>query len=283
MLLKSKDLLLIGILVVAFICIASVSTIFVPESMMVISLAALLCIITMIQFELFRRLQYEHQQRFWDYRQTEALFSMTNMIKLNAPLPAMRDWAIGPDMGNILIHEVKRNKPSTIVELGSGVSTVLMSYAIMQNGNGRIKSFDHDGKYVKITASNLAKHGLEDFANVVHAPLKDTKIGDKAWRWYDVSKLEGIGKIDLLVIDGPPEQTQNMARYPAVPILLKHLSEKAVIILDDAARDDEKKIVKAWQDENGCFDVEYVNTEKGAAILRRRAQTLVKEPISSEH
>ena len=50
----------------------------------------------------------------------------------------------------------------------------------------------------------------------------------------------------MLVIDGPPRTTQFLARYPAVPLLHKYFADKALILLDDANREDEVIIVGKW-------------------------------------
>jgi hypothetical protein len=80
----------------------------------------------------------------------------------------------------------------------------------------------------------------------------------------------------MLIIDGPPGLTQELARYPALPILLRMLSDDAVILLDDASRTDEAKIVKLWQKEFTDFIIEEIEAEKGAVVLHRRAQIIAQ-------
>ena len=73
-----------------------------------------------------------------------------------------------------------------------------------------------------------------------------------------------------LVIDGPPGQIQKISRYPALPVLHKYLADEVVILMDDAARADEKTIVDMWTHEFPEFEHEYRSAEKGASILRRK-------------
>jgi hypothetical protein len=74
--------------------------------------------------------------------------------------------------------------------------------------------------------------------------------------------------IDLLFVDGPPKATGPQARFPAIPVLLSQLSDDALIVLDDTAREDERAISDRWVAE---YAVERTvrRFEKGARIFRR--------------
>jgi hypothetical protein len=80
--------------------------------------------------------------------------------------------------------------------------------------------------------------------------------------------MDEITKIDLLIIDGPPEDLNPLARFPALHFLENKLSDNATIILDDAGRKDEKTITALW---SKLFNlhVEYIYTEKGTAVMQR--------------
>src|SRR5690606_40791893 len=62
----------------------------------------------------------------------------------------------------------------------------------------------------------------------------------RSFHWYDLPAgwLEGR-TFDLLVVDGPPS-TGEMNRYPVLPMMAGHLSDRAVVFLDDADRADER-------------------------------------------
>jgi len=75
--------------------------------------------------------------------------------------------------------------------------------------------------------------------------------------------------IDLLVIDGPPGFLQKNARYPALPMLIDMLAASCTVFLDDAARQDERDIVKQWLEQFPEFELEYIDNERGCSILKR--------------
>ena len=53
-----------------------------------------------------------------------------------------------------------------------------------------------------------------------------------------------------VAIDGSPESTGRLARYPAGPLLFNRLNNGGAVFLDDASRADEKEIITLWMQEN---------------------------------
>ncbi|MFC1811131.1 class I SAM-dependent methyltransferase [Thermodesulfobacteriota bacterium] len=208
-----------------------------------------------------------------DYRQIESLLSLLALIKLEAPLPPMRLFAASPDFSRLIVSTILKNKPNVIVELGSGVTTIVVGYFIKKMGQGKLITLEHAKNHVERSQRYLVDHGLQKFVEVLYAPLQDYEINGRNWRWYDISKLEKIGGIDMLIIDGPPGGLQPMARYPAIPLLLDRLNEGAVVFLDDADRQDERKIVHSWLQEFSVLTGEFIETETGAAVIRMREPT----------
>jgi predicted O-methyltransferase YrrM len=215
---------------------------------------------------------YAHQDRI--YSQIDALFSIHALINIRHPLPTMRGWPVSPDFVKMLMTLILDEKPGTIVETGSGVSSIVAGYCLEKNGTGTLVSYEHDEEYAGVSLSNIESHRLGRVVTVVHAPLRKINVHDETYIWYDPLCINVQNKIDLLVIDGPPGHLQRMARYPALPVFFDRLSDHAVVLLDDAAREDEKIIVERWLKEYGCFRSEYVETEKGATILRRTSSNV---------
>jgi predicted O-methyltransferase YrrM len=242
-----------------------------------LSLALMGAIILMINLETYRRLQKQISEQYQDYkkneyRQIESLFSIFSLIKINHPLPSMRGYAAAPDFASTLISLIKEQKPKLILEVGSGVSTLIAAYCLQSIGEGTVISLDHEKTFANLSSKNLFKHELQDFATVIHAPLSEISLKENTWLWYETSELfEAIKNqsIDLLILDGPPWNTQKLARYPALPILFDFLSKNAIIVIDDAARKDEKEILNLWMKEFNCFQLELLDSDSGTAILSR--------------
>lgn len=216
-----------------------------------------------------RQMRYARDLARESYRQVEALVGLYSTLDFALPLPPMRGYALSPDAATGIIRLVHETRPSTILELGSGVSTLITAYGLKRFGDGRIISLEHDAAWHEVTSGYIAQHDLGDYAEVRYAPLEETEISGRTWKWYDPSALQGIDSVDMLVVDGPPANTQTLARYPALPLVGHLLTHEAVIVLDDAGREDERSIIEMWDAESGPFRIEELPAEKGLTVMRR--------------
>lgn len=201
----------------------------------------------------------------------QGLLFLQSHLQTNLPLPPLGGPALTPDSAATLLGVINDQRPGLIVELGSGVSTLICAHALRQLGAGKVISLDHDPQYAAVTQANLRRHGLEDWAEVRVAPIEPTTIDGKAWHWYATSQLESAGPIDLLIVDGPPKGVQQHARYPAARVLFDRLAPTCTILLDDTNRRDEREIVRLWQGELDGFEISELSGGKGATLFRRAA------------
>lgn len=201
------------------------------------------------------------------FAQFEALLALYYELQPAVGFQTTRGWAGSPDF--LLAAARCARGATTIVECSSGVSTVVLARAVEMNGIGHVYSLEHDLIYAEKTRKELERHKLDKFATVIHAPLVTHKINDKNWLWYDLGRLS-IPSIDLLVIDGPPMNIQSEARYPAIPLLAEYLSKGALVILDDADRLEEKRIVVNWLEQFPIQPVQGYFAEKGISVLQIR-------------
>ncbi|HZL04081.1 MAG TPA: hypothetical protein VFE45_01440, partial [Coriobacteriia bacterium] len=72
------------------------------------------------------------------YQQVEALIGLYETLDIGLPLPPMRGWPASPDFARELACVIAETRPQTIVEIGSGVSTLVAGYALKKNGMGRV-------------------------------------------------------------------------------------------------------------------------------------------------
>ena len=201
------------------------------------------------------------------FRQVQALLALERKLDLREALPLMRGWVGSPDFLLFMADEIRRRRPNTILECGSGVSTLVCARMLQKNGCGGVVSLEHDPVYADATRRLLAEYGLSDWATVVLAPLS---TGESCSPWYSVDALpKAMGGIDLLIVDGPPSTVGPLARYPALPALTSRLSPHAVVIVDDANRRDEREMLRLWAYEFPEFSQHDAECEKGCVILLR--------------
>jgi predicted O-methyltransferase YrrM len=183
-------------------------------------------------------------------QEIEALLHLYSRVEPRDAMPAAGQWSLNPRGLLDLYMLVQRYRPRLVMELGSGTSTVWLGYALAETGSGRLVSVDHDAMWAARTRDMVGRHeSAVAPTEVRHAPLTAVDVGGQRYRWYQPEALADVDHIDLLVVDGPPSRTGEQARYPAVPALLARLAPGALIVLDDAARGDEKAVIARWVEE----------------------------------
>lgn len=184
-------------------------------------------------------------------RQAEGLISLTSFLPLRAPLPPMGGFPMGADLGIELVSRIISSRPKLVVELGAGVSTLLAAYSLEKIGGGRLVSIEHDPDWVGITRERLALHGFPSDTvevEVRHAPLVPREVDGMSFRWYSEEALGDLEGIDLMVVDGPPNSTGDLARYPALPLMSPRFSPSCVLVIDDTGRHPGTEVVRRWSE-----------------------------------
>jgi predicted O-methyltransferase YrrM len=204
------------------------------------------------------------------FRQLEALQNLSAVLPAGDVLPATRVWAASPDLLVVLVDLVIAERPSLIVECGSGASTLWLALAMRRfKIDGRIIALDHDPVFGGKTRDFLARHDVGDLAEVRDAPLESFSLGGETYSWYARRAWEDLTGIDLLFVDGPPAVTGHQARYPALPLLSGSLSPAATVVIDDLIVPDMQNVLRLWLDAYPDFGSEILPLEKQAAVLHR--------------
>jgi len=205
------------------------------------------------------------------YNQLDGLIAINKVLQdVRYPLPPFRGWAVSPDFTRILMKYIFDLQPELVVELGSGVSTIITGYCLKMNGKGKLISLEHEEKYYQDSLSSIKAHRLEDFVEMHYAPLKPYELNGTNYFWYDLSNVDLSRPVDLVTVDGPPGTIQKESRYPAYPLLVHYLNQNAIILVDDYIREDEREMVKLWLKDPALLQLSDINTEKGTCVLRYR-------------
>lgn len=243
-------------------------------------------------------------------KQLESFYGIQNYIERGVKPLSFHGWPISPDIGLYITGLIDTNNYDVIIEFGSGTSTVLMAKALLAKQRNmpaqrvvaesqlnqkplvaedrdqsdipvNIITFEHNSSYYEKTHQALVSNNINDLVDLVHAPLVDYKYKDGTeYLYYNCSeKLTGLATMlkdrkakILVLVDGPPGATNHNARFPALPHLLDILpGNEFTIIMDDYYREEEKEILKLWQDisiERGMScQFESILSEKGMAVL----------------
>lgn len=238
-----------------------------------LGLAFIVCLGVLVSvafsLELYLRVFVLNQGLVQEFRQVQALTVLVQTLKPVRPLPPLRGWAVTPDLGLMLVSAVFEENPLTIVECGSGSSTLLMAYVLRELGAGHIFSLEHDVPSKERTEAMLRRHGVDDRVTVLHAPLCEHSLNGEKFQWYDTSSLPSFEAIDLVFVDGPPSFRRDFARYPALPTFWPKLRSGGLVFLDDSARPGERRVVERWKAEFPAATYRVEDTQKGTVVLRK--------------
>ncbi len=204
-------------------------------------------------------------------RQVQAMLNLNQMIEVRRRLPPMGGWAASADFNLLVLQELIDLRPRTVVECGSGTSTLLLALAVRQYElPTKVIALEHLEQFRASTQRTLEQHGVADFAEVRLAPLVPVQVPGHQTPWYSELQWGDLHDIGLLVVDGPPSTTGRRPRYPAAPLLLPRMSSQAVIVVDDLIRPEDREVVQSWRAMLPDFDYEYLNTfQKHAGVFRR--------------
>ena len=183
--------------------------------------------------------------------------------------PPPGGWAASTDVLAELARLVRERRPDLVVELGSGLSTVVISAALMRNGKGKLVSIDHDAGWADKTRRHVQSANLASWCEIRHAPLEDCGICPGE-RWYALDALGDLDAIDLVFIDGPPADFSAGIRRPAFPLLWPKLAPGGIFVIDDADRAAERSMAEDWVRDHDEATVQWLPFEKGCAVLEKR-------------
>jgi predicted O-methyltransferase YrrM len=198
-----------------------------------------------------------------NYRQSEFYIQLIALLKLDAPIPSTRSWAASPDVLLTLLEHARSSNPTKILDLGSGMSTLVLAKSAPA---AKVISIDNSQDFADKTKKVLANHQITN-VEIRVAPLVPHKSGVD---WYDLSQLADVADIDLLFIDGPPGSKNSMARHPAIEECIGKLSPRAIVVIDDAARDGEKSMAMDFAAALPTHSLQFLSHEKGTAVLLPR-------------
>lgn len=187
---------------------------------------------------------------FEPVRQIEALQGLHDELKPVGPMPGTGGWAMNPTALRMLLRRLADVDARTVVECGSGTSSVWIGYALRaMGGHRRLVSLEHDADFAEVTRESLAAHGLLDVVEVRVAPLTEHVVEGATFSWYSPESFADLEGVDALLVDGPPSKLGPEARYPAFPLFSDKLSVGALVFLDDITRPDELAVESRWLEE----------------------------------
>lgn len=182
-------------------------------------------------------------------------------------IPALwTDWALPKASAHELVAWLDRHRPATVVEAGSGVTTVLLAEHAARTG-ATVVSLEHQPRFAEQTRRLLGEHGLRGRVDLRVVPLTEVGTPDGPARWYDTALPD---RVDFALLDGPPGA---VGRAGGAYRLAPHLDPDGwTVWLDDADRPAEQEALAAWGRDLGWHS-RRVGLPRGTALCTPRPQS----------
>lgn len=146
-------------------------------------------------------------------------------------------------------NDVVINCRKNILELGSGISTVILARLIKMNKlNSKVVSVDDNLDWINIIKKIIIDEGLESYVEFIHCPKVKSLDIDYSFE-YDGEVLNKNFlnmKFDMVIIDGPLAWNEEiyMSRVSNVKHFINNLEDSFTIFVDDTERKGEKILVE---------------------------------------
>lgn len=236
---------------------------------MAVGAALVVFAVSYVMMSIYDRIARVDEEVRTGLRQIEELIQIHRIIDVRAPLPSGRGWAISPDFASAILDALVTLQPRLVVEIGSGLSTIITAYWLQAHAGGRLVSIEHDPGFAELTRARLRTHGLEDRVEIRIAPLLPQAFPDGTRKWYDQSRIEDLTGVDLLVVDGPPRPTGEAARSPVRPVFENRMAPRCRVLFDDGQYLHVAKTAEEWAASDPAWHLTRLETEKIAYQLDR--------------
>jgi hypothetical protein len=136
--------------------------------------------------------------------------------------------AIPPDFNDLwfLYHAVRTRRPRPLLEFGSGYSTVVLAFALQQNGEGHLWSLDAEEEWARSTAASLPD-ALRPLVTVVHAPVREDDRDVLGWSHENVPEINP----DFVYLDGPALTRERQVAFDVLD-LQGRLQHRCLVVVD---------------------------------------------------
>lgn len=204
------------------------------------------------------------------HRQTEKLKAITSLSGMMKDQPIYwSEHAFAPETLSLIMHLLQCLEPKRILELGSGISTLFVSAYLKNRPGTSLRSFDDNQRWADITQSRLQERNLAgNHVQVRAGPLVAIEVQGQKHQWYPIDPLPAGETYDFIIVDGPPSwHGDGLARLPTLYQLSPSMTEKSVLVLDDAHREWESEVAKRWQRDFPHLHFRKVDIGRGLLVV----------------
>lgn len=168
---------------------------------------------------------------------------------------SLSSGAIGYPLAYILYRTLNDIHPKSILELGLGQSTKIITEYVKANPKVTHDVVEHNPEWI-----DFFKRGtdLQEIQKIHYLPnYKRTFKGCEVNAYKNFKKEFASSKFDFILIDGPVGWGQEYSRLDILDILPQCLNSSFVIILDDCERIGEKRMMEMLEEKLYNHKIKY--------------------------
>lgn len=174
--------------------------------------------------------------------------ALARLHTLYRPRLPWTKFAMRPGNIECILNEISLHQRRTIIEFGSGISTLYIAAAAP---HATVLSVDESEEWQDVIRAEARRAGL-DISRIefLAAPVAPGREGTPPW--YDVESIlraAGPRRFDLAIVDGPKSNAEPR-RGAAAQFLVRLLAPDFAILVDDAAREHDLRMVRDWAEQH---------------------------------
>jgi hypothetical protein len=180
-------------------------------------------------------------------------------------------WAAGYQLLYVLFRILNDMKPISILELGLGQTTRMLSQYVNENSNVSHKIVEHDKRWIEFFTTDypLTEKNEINFLELIHETFLDD---DNVLVYKDFKETFVDKKFDMIVIDAPFGGTaKKFARIDVLKLIPDSLADSFVIVIDDANRHGELNTIshlkKMLREQEIEFEENFYRGNKNAYVI----------------
>lgn len=164
------------------------------------------------------------------------------------------EWSLEVNALHQVYQEIIKFDRPVILELGSGKSSILLTYFLREfSQNGILHSIEHDQEFLSLIEKFISKNDCQKYWNAHDVPLVKTTIQEKSILTYSMQDLGNVlqkANPDIVIIDGPPvslsldSKEKNTFARSMLHHALEKLQRKPILFIDDANRPGEMLLIE---------------------------------------